>query len=445
MTPVPPCSPAGPAGLCVRLCLGLAQLCLGLLLSLCLAGQAVQAVEYSIPGTEVRTLPRSANGRDYVLYVSLPSSYATNPERRYPVIYACDGYWDFPLLNAELGNLSYDGAVPECILVGMAYGGTNPNVGALRQIDLTPWMPAAPDKGHAAEFLSVIESQIIPYVETQYRADSSYRVLTGSSYGGIFTVFALFEKPGLFQGYIAPSPSLWWQNSQMKTVVDQYAAAHTSLAARLYLTWGSDESYSIRYTTKELFLQLQALKLTGLEVAAREMTGERHAGPKGESFNRGLRYVFAPRAPIAPTGFDPGYMAQSSFVNLSTRGRVGAGEDALVGGLVIQGLVPKRVLVRAVGPTLANFNVQDPLRDPKFTVTRVSTQEQVATCDNWQERPDASDIAAYSRVVGAFPLTVGAKDAAMILTLEPGLYTVTVESVDGSSGVALLETYEMVP
>jgi predicted alpha/beta superfamily hydrolase len=405
----------------------------------------VQALEYSIPGTEVRTLPRSANGRDYVLYVSLPSSYATSPEKRYPVVYACDGYWDFPLLNAELGNLSYDGAIPECILVGMAYGGTNPNVGALRQIDLTPWLPNASDSGHAAEFLSVIEKQIIPYVESQYRTNPSYRVLTGSSYGGIFTVFALFEKPGLFQGYIAPSPSLWWQGSYMKTVVTQYAAAHTSLAARLYLTWGSDESSSIRYTTKELFLQLRELKLTGLEVAAREMTGERHAGPKGESYNRGLRFVFAPLAPVPATGFDQGFSGQPTFVNLSTRGRVGAGEDALVGGLVIQGLVPKRVLIRAVGPTLANFKVLDPLRDPKITVTRVSTQEQVAVCDNWEERGDASDMVAYSRVVGACPLLTGSKDAAIILSLEPGLYTVTVESADGGTGVALMEAYEMIP
>src|SRR5512141_2016789 len=71
------------------------------------------AVPYTLSGTEIRPLPRSGNGREYTLYVGLPSSYASSPNRRYPVVYITDGYWDFTLLTWETGNLVVDGLIPE--------------------------------------------------------------------------------------------------------------------------------------------------------------------------------------------------------------------------------------------------------------------------------------------------------------------------------------------
>ena len=405
----------------------------------------VLAAQYSIPGTELRSLPRSANGRNYDLYVGLPGSYATSPTKRYPVIYVCDGYWDFPLINAEVGNLSYDNTMPEAIVVGIGYSGTNPDVGSLRQYDLTPWTEATTaNSGHAQEFLAVIADQIIPYVEAQFRVDNSFRVLTGSSYGGLFVAYSLFERPGLFQGYVAPSPSLWWYGNNMLSVAKQYASTKKSLPARVYLTWGADESTAIQSSTYQLYMQLKAAAIPDFSVAARPMAGERHSGPKGESFNRGLRYVFALKAPVPTLVDDPGFVMPSSLVNLSTRGQVGAGEKQLIAGLVIQGNEPKRVLLRAVGPTLKNFGISSPLADPKLTVYTES-QVKVISNDNWADFSDTSKLITLSAQFGAFPLISGSKDAACLVTLPPGLYTVIVESADGSEGVALVESYEVTP
>ena len=68
--------------------------------------------------TQLRALPRAANGGDYLLYVALPPDYATETKKRYPVLYICDGYWDFTLIDGFYGNLIYDRVAPHFIIVG---------------------------------------------------------------------------------------------------------------------------------------------------------------------------------------------------------------------------------------------------------------------------------------------------------------------------------------
>ena len=166
------------------------------------AAEAASAFpQHLIGNSQIRVLPKAANGRDYQLYVALPSSYSANPGRRYPVLYLCDGYWDFTLLCGLYGNLIYDKVAPEFIIVGLGYPGEKPDYDSLRAYDYTP-MAHPEDKtgaetGHAGEFLSVIEKEIIPFVEKEYRADQAYRVLAGSSLGGLCDVRETGIVPGL--------------------------------------------------------------------------------------------------------------------------------------------------------------------------------------------------------------------------------------------------------
>jgi predicted alpha/beta superfamily hydrolase len=257
------------------------------------------APKHVLANSQVRVLPRSANGRDYQLYVALPASYETQPAKRYPVFYLCDGYWDFALIDSFYGGLLYDKDAPEIIIVGFGYPGANPDYGALRQIDYTPAPhpndPKAKLGGHAAAFLSVVEKEFIPFVEREYRADPSYRVLGGSSLGGLFTLYAMFERPGLFQGYVAPSPAVDWAKNWLFAREAAFAAQHKELPARLFLSGAGEESLLpaiLRF--KE---QFESRRYGGLHYEWRLVDGERHAGTKPESYNRGLRFVFAPLAP----------------------------------------------------------------------------------------------------------------------------------------------------
>jgi uncharacterized protein len=266
------------------------------------AGAAEPPVQpYVIAHSQVRVLPRSANGREYQLIVGLPPSYDKEPARRYPVLYICDGYWDFPLIASLAGGLLYDRAIPEFILVGFGYPGAKPAFDALRAYDYTP-VPAPNDPkgklgGHAPEFLQVIEKEMIPFVEREYRVDPSFRALGGSSLGGLFTLYAMLERPGLFHAYIAPSPAVEWANGWLFGREEAFAAKHKELKARLFMSGASEEWPAFLAAIKRFDQVLQGRHYDGLQYKWRLVDGERHAGTKPESYNRGVRFVFAPRAP----------------------------------------------------------------------------------------------------------------------------------------------------
>lgn len=127
-------------------------------------------------------------------------------------------------------------------------------------------------------------------------------------------------------------------------------------------------------------------------------------------------------------------------VNLSTRGTVARGTNpTLIGGFVIEGQA-QRVLVRAIGPGLSQFNVNGVLADPFITIQKGSLGLHFN--GGWGSRPDADEIAQVSSEVGAFPLARSAEDAALLVELPPGAYTASLVSESGNyGGEALLEIY----
>ena len=134
----------------------------------------------------------------------------------------------------------------------------------------------------------------------------------------------------------------------------------------------------------------------------------------------------------------------AKFINLSTRGFVGTGPNVLIAGLVITGPNPKTVLIRVVGPTLAQLGLSstDVLADPVASLRDPSGAE-ILSNDDWGTGANVSILPQVFHTVGAFDLPVGSKDAVALVTLDPGIYTVIASGKNGSSGIALLETYEV--
>ena len=126
--------------------------------------------------------------------------------------------------------------------------------------------------------------------------------------------------------------------------------------------------------------------------------------------------------------------------SLSTRAWVGTGADVLIPGLAIEGNAPKRVLIRAAGPALQQFAIDGYLVDPQLEVTTLAGAS-LATNDDWDSNDAALRTAGES--VGAFPFTPGSKDAALLIELPPGLYTAIVRGANNTSGIALVEAYEL--
>ena len=108
----------------------------------------------------------------------------------------------------------------------------------------------------------------------------------------------------------------------------------------------------------------------------------------------------------------------------------------------MEGERPRQFLIRAVGPTLSEFNVGDTLPDPFLTLTTASGVP-VASNDNWGSVGSGSQITAATAAVGAFALPAASKDSALLIILAPGNYTALISGVNDVTGVAIIEVYEM--
>lgn len=139
--------------------------------------------------------------------------------------------------------------------------------------------------------------------------------------------------------------------------------------------------------------------------------------------------------------YDTGADGTGGIINASTRAFVGTGEAVLIPGFVVGGNGTLRLLIRAVGPGLATFGVAGALGDPAVTIFRNGVV--VATNDNWSSAVNATEIAAATERAGAFPISPGSRDAAMVVTLTPGAYTAVVSGVGATTGTALVEIYSL--
>ena len=252
-----------------------------------------------IANSELRVLPTNADGRTYQLSVHLPGSFRDQPGRRYPVLFVTDGYWDFPTIVTSYDNLAYDKVVPEFIVVGLGYAGENLDYGQLRNWELSPVKTGllAFGTGHADKFLVTLEHEIIPFIEREYRADPAYRVLAGSSLGGLFALYAMYTRPDLFQGYIAASPAVGAGGDWLLDYARAFGKSGRPIKARLYVTGAENESAGFLAGIRRYQQLLPELKHPELVYGTRIIDGERHAGEKAESYVRGMRFVFAPLAP----------------------------------------------------------------------------------------------------------------------------------------------------
>ena len=139
------------------------------------------------------------------------------------------------------------------------------------------------------------------------------------------------------------------------------------------------------------------------------------------------------------------------LINISSRGTVSGGDGVLIGGFIVTGNSPKRVLVRGVGPGLGAYGVDGTLVDPTLKLYS-SAGTLIAQNDNWQTpvtvaggqvAATAAEVSTSNTNTGAFQLAEASTDAAVVVTLAPGAYTAHVGSATAAPGTALIEIYEI--
>jgi predicted alpha/beta superfamily hydrolase len=242
-----------------------------------------------IPSTQVQKLNSSIVGQEYSLYINLPVNYLQDTGKVYPVVYLLDAQYDFPFMTGVYGGQYYDGFLPEFITVGITWGGKDPNAGMLRGRDFTPTSIAQMPSGQGPKFLAFIKTELIPFIQSKYRVTND-RTLMGSSLGGLFTLYALFNDPSLFHRYVLTSPAVQWDNGVLRTYEQRYEEKGSPTPVKLFMGKGALETDVADF--QQFAAALKDKKVPGLELQTMILENTGHAGTKPEGYARGLQWAF---------------------------------------------------------------------------------------------------------------------------------------------------------
>ena len=242
----------------------------------------------TLSDTEQRTITSAKIGSRYDLFISLPENYKTS-NQSYPVLYVLDG-WHFPLMAFIQNNNIYSKRMGPVIIVNIGHSPAKDEM-TLRDRDFSPTRTAEnPNSGGGLAFLDFLEHELIPFIDRTYRTNTSDRGLLGHSMGGLFALYALEQRPALFQRIVAASPAL----SPDNVVSKEASRALRSLPApvRLDLSVGSDDELGFAAPTTALARILDNLKPKGLDYRFTLYPGQNHNSVRLVSFPAGLYWVY---------------------------------------------------------------------------------------------------------------------------------------------------------
>lgn len=205
--------------------------------------------EQVVLGTKY-TIHSEILGDDRSFIVNLPKGYEST-ELRYPVLYVLDAEYFYYQAYGALQFLSECGynnnrLVPQIILVAIMDGDRNRDFTATYSPVQGPLR--FPTSGGAAAYLKHIETELLPFIDENFR--TSGNILAGWSLGGLFTFYTFLEKPQLFAAYIAISPSLWWNNQEPLDWAKARIPDGAEFRQRLVITQGALEGGNIGNSVK---------------------------------------------------------------------------------------------------------------------------------------------------------------------------------------------------
>ena len=209
---------------------------LSALLLVILSGVAVSAAEPVTIG-QLYQVHSDVLSEDLGYRVYLPASYRWASNRRYPVLFLLDGENRFGHTSTSVDTLAGAGEIPEMIVVGID--------STQRTRDFTPthWAAIA-GGGGADKFRRFLASELIPEAEKKFRSNG-YRILSGHSLGGLFTLYCLSAEPNLFQAYIAIAPTLEWDRNLAQRLLQKAFEGDRGMRAFAYVARADDAGQAL--------------------------------------------------------------------------------------------------------------------------------------------------------------------------------------------------------
>ncbi len=204
-----------------------------------------------LPGTWQQDRADPASGHVWRLWLQRPSRPA--PPGGYPLLVLLDGNASFALGAQLARNAEYRPArvrLDPLLVAAIGHPADDAFHPAWRQRDYTPPPPGGQtqaERGGADALLGFIERELLPEAGRSGPVDPRRTVLFGHSLSGLFVLYALFRRPGLFARHVAASPSVWWNDGQVLADADGFIAAHRGAASRpfhtrLHLSMGEFEA-----------------------------------------------------------------------------------------------------------------------------------------------------------------------------------------------------------
>ena len=252
--------------------------------------------QVTIRNSQLLTISSTFVEQTYNLYVAFPDSYGES-DSAYPVIYFTDADISFGMATDILRNNPFrknfvpDISFPELIVVGIGYPGGAAEMDQKRCRDLSPLPKPDPDSGEADRFMMFVTDEAIPLIESTFRVIPTDRTLVGCSMGGLFTLYALFQHPSVFQRYLLSSPRIEpivfdWE--------DRHSQTCNQLPAHLYMSAGTEGKIEpiLHERVMKLSERLTGRSYKGLKLWTEEFTGEDHVSVQPMALARGLNLIF---------------------------------------------------------------------------------------------------------------------------------------------------------
>ncbi|MNR76615.1 Ferri-bacillibactin esterase BesA [compost metagenome] len=281
---------------------------------------------YAMSGTCFFDLMPAKGGERYRIFLSIPTGEP--PAEGWPLLVTTDGNATFPFAVASLvtqAPYSTGTNVGWGVVAAIGYPSDEPYNAMRRAWDLgpppvksyPPYFEGGPPVliGGTGELLDFIEHELLPKIADMVRLDPARRSLFGHSFGGLFTLFSLFERPGLFKNWIAASPTIYWEGSEILNNEARRRDAPGN-APFLHLSAGEyegDELAPFQYRNEDAEARLEKRKTERTISLAREMAvrlngtadsirtefeifpGETHMSVLGPAVNRAVNIAFAVR------------------------------------------------------------------------------------------------------------------------------------------------------
>lgn len=247
-------------------------------------------------------------GSGRIAHVALPEGYDTT-DSSYPLLLCLDPQWIFGTLCDASLNLGLARVLPRVVVVGVGWDATTAKEVLRRRGEAyTPTAAPFPDRvapkepdgqsapsGGAPRHLDWLADHVLPLLERRYRLAPEGRMLVGHSLSALFGLYTLFNRPATFDRYLLASPSIWWDDRAILSEEERYAAGHGDLAAKVFVSVGSDEEppgFFPMITNARLVVdRLRSRSYPGLDLHFTLLDGEIHQSTIPAAISRGLRVL----------------------------------------------------------------------------------------------------------------------------------------------------------